>query len=82
MKRLLINLGSSALIAAILVTPFIVLELVNRRMFNEDFPFGLFVILWLLPVAFLLILIPMVQNIRAGNNVLVSPLGILIGVVC
>ncbi|MBP1702254.1 MAG: hypothetical protein H6Q38_1361 [Chloroflexi bacterium] len=78
---MLINLRSPALIGAILVIPFMILELVNRRKFDEGFPFLLFGILWLMPVAFLLILMPLVRDLRAGNRILVNPINQLLRVV-
>ena len=81
MKDMLINLRSPALIGAILVIPFMILELVNRRKFDEGFPFLLFGILWLMPVAFLLILMPLVRDLRAGSRILVNPIKLLLRVV-
>jgi len=81
LKDMLINLRSPALIGAILVIPFMILELVNRRKFDEGFPFLLFGILWLMPVAFLLILMPLVRDLRAGNRILVNPINLLLRVV-
>src|SRR5262245_49649300 len=46
MKALLTNIRSSTLISIMLILPFIVMEIVNRREYNEDFPFVLFIALW------------------------------------
>jgi uncharacterized membrane protein len=56
------------------------LELINRRSFHEDFPIPLFGILWLLPVTFILILMPIVRNVRAGNRIRVNPISLLLRV--
>jgi hypothetical protein len=50
-----------------------VMEVVNRRNFNEGFPIALFAIMWLLPLLFILIATPTVRNIRAGNSVIANP---------
>jgi hypothetical protein len=56
-----------AIISSGLVLPFMILELVNRRQFHEAFPVPLFGLMWLLPVAFIVILTPILRNLRAGN---------------
>lgn len=82
MRNILTNLRSPALISLLLVLPFMILELVNRRNFNEGFPIVLFVIMWLLPVLFLLTGMPIVRNLRrAGNSILANPILLLIRVV-
>ena len=67
MKSLLIDLRSSALMSALLVLPFIILEVVNRRHLNEDFPTALFFVIWLNFFAVSLILLPIVWGRRVGN---------------
>jgi ABC-type amino acid transport system permease subunit len=57
-----------------------ILELINRRSFHEGFPIVLFGLLWLLPVAFILILMPIVRNVRAGNRIMVNPISLLLRV--
>ena len=74
------NLRLPALISLLLVFPFMIMEVVNRRNFNQGFPIPLFVILWLLPVIFILILTPIVRNIRAGNHILARPINLLLSV--
>jgi len=70
-------LRSSALISFLIVLPFMVMELVNRQSFlvsgKESFPIALFVMLWLGAMVFILILMPIVQNIRAEKNTLADP---------
>src|SRR5262245_31394015 len=46
MQTILKTTGSSALISFLLILPFMIMEIVNRRNFNEDFPFVLFFALW------------------------------------
>ena len=58
------NITASALISATLVLPFMVLELVNRQ--GQEFPITLFGFLWLLPLAFILLLLPIMRRRPAG----------------
>ena len=76
MKDIFTTLRSPAIISSILVLPFMILELINRRSFHEGFPFPLFGILWLLPMAFILILMPIVQHVQAGNRIMADPISL------
>ena len=73
MLTILKPLGSSALLSFLLILPFMLMEVVNRRNFNEDFPFVLFFGLWLNLFAFSLILLPIVRGRRTGNQDLANP---------
>lgn len=79
MKTAITNFRSPAIISSILVLPFVILEWVNRRGFDEDFPFPLFGIMWMLPLAFIVILNPVVRDLRAGNRLTANPAGLLAG---
>lgn len=79
MQTFLTNLRLPALISFLLVLPFMIMEVVNQRSFNEGFPIPLFVIMWLLPVIFILILIPVVRNLRRTGNSL-GPIKLLLSV--
>ena len=48
--------AAPAVVSLILVAPFMIMELVNRRAFHELFPIPLFAIMWLLAFAFIYIL--------------------------
>src|SRR5687768_1700334 len=50
MQTILTNLRLPAIFSFLLVLPFMIMEVVNRRNFNEGFPIPLFTIMWLLPV--------------------------------
>jgi hypothetical protein len=78
MKNTLVQLIISALLGLLLVSPFAVMEVVNRRNFGEVFPFQLFLGLWLLPSLFVFVLIPIVQDLRSGKNILTNPVGLLL----
>jgi len=68
MQGMLGSLGSSASISFLFIAPLIVLEIVNRRQFNEAFPFMLFAVLWLNLFAISLILLPIVQARRTAST--------------
>jgi hypothetical protein len=73
MQTTLKALGSSTLISFLLILPFMIMEVVNRRHLNEDFPFMLFFVLWLNLFAISLILLPIVRGKRAGNHDMANP---------
>ena len=81
MKNILTNLRSPAIISLVLVVPFMILELVNRRNFNAGFPIPLFVFMWLLPMLFIFTVMPIVRNVRAGNGIVANPIIFLIRVI-
>src|SRR5262245_16502586 len=66
-----------AVVSSLVVFPLVLLQVVNRR-FEEGFPCLLVAILWLLPTAFLYVLMPIVWNVRAGSPVLGSPVRLLL----
>jgi hypothetical protein len=70
MKNVFVAVRWPAIVSSILLLPFMALELINRQAFRarEGFPIMLLVVLWLWPMAFFLILVPAIRNVRAGNN--------------
>ncbi len=62
------TLGSPSLVSLLIILPFMIMEFVNRRSFNEDFPFMLFIALWLNVFAVSLILLPIMRAWRAGDH--------------
>ena len=66
-----------AIISFLLLLPFMIMEVINRRSFNEGFPIPLFVMMWLLPVLFMLIAMPIVRSVRAGSSILANPILLL-----
>ena len=68
MQTTLKPLGSSAIIGFLLILPFMIMEVVNRRQFNEDFPFMLFFVLWLNLFATTLILLPILRARQTGDD--------------
>jgi hypothetical protein len=73
MKTFLTNILSSTLIGILLILPFMIMEIVNRRNFNEGFPFVLFLVLWINLFAISSILLPIVRARRAGSQDLTNP---------
>jgi hypothetical protein len=75
-KDLDTDLKWAALISSILVLPFAILEVLNHTITRQNAPglILLFGLLWLLPMAFIVILAPMV---RAGNSVTAKPVNFL-----
>jgi len=73
MQSILKPLGSAVLISFLLILPFMVMEVVNRRNFNEDFPFMLFFVFWLNLFAVSLILLPIVRGRQTGNHDMANP---------
>jgi len=74
MQTTLKTIGSSAFIGFLLIIPFMIMEVVNRRNFNEDFPFMLFFVLWLNLFAISLILLPIMRGRRTGNHDMANPI--------
>lgn len=62
MQTILTHLGPSTLIGFLFILPLMILEVVNRRNFNEDFPIVLFFGLWLTLSILSLILQPIVRG--------------------
>jgi hypothetical protein len=73
MQPILKTIGSSTLISVLLILPFMIMEVVNRRNFNEDFPIMLFFVMWLNLFAFSLILLPIILGRRTGNHDMANP---------
>ena len=73
MQTMLKTIGSPALLSLLLILPFMIMEVVNRRNFNEDFPFMLFFLLWFNLFAISLILLPIMQARRTGNHDMANP---------
>jgi hypothetical protein len=67
------TVGSPALMSLLFVLPFMIMEVVNRRNLNEDFPVMLFFVLWINLFAISLILLPIVRGSRTGNHDMMDP---------
>jgi hypothetical protein len=73
MQTILKTSGSSALVGFLLILPFMIMEVVNRRNLNEDFPLMLFFVMWLNLFAISLILLPIVRGRRIGSHDMADP---------
>jgi hypothetical protein len=73
MRTMLKTIGSPAFLSLLLILPFMIMEVVNRRNFNEDFPFMLFFLLWFNLFAISLILLPIVRARWTGKHDMANP---------
>lgn len=73
MQSILKPLGSSVLISLLLIVPLMIMEVVNRRNLNEEFPFMLFFVMWLNLFAIGSILLPIMRGRRTGNHDMANP---------
>jgi hypothetical protein len=73
MQTIFKAIGSPGLISFLLVLPFMIMEVVNRRNFNEDFPTFLVFIMWFNLLAISLILLPIMRGRRTGNYDMANP---------
>jgi hypothetical protein len=73
MKAFLQALGVSALLGFLLILPFAIMEVVNRRSFNEDFPVMLFFMMWLSIFAISIILLPIIRGRWHANRDMAHP---------
>lgn len=83
MKIITTDLRSAALVSFILVLPFLILEFLFNTPLTKQNALGLtplFGLLWLLPMAFIVILMPIVRNVRAGNSIMANPINLLLRV--
>jgi len=82
MKTMISNPRFAPVISFILcVLPFMILEWVTRSdLPRSDASPMLWVVLWLLSTIFIAILIPIVQNVRAGKDSMANPVSLLLRV--
>ena len=70
---------AAAVISSLLVLPFVILESLNQTINRQNAPglAVLFGLLWLLPLAFVVVLMPMVRVLRAGQSLSANPFNLL-----
>lgn len=70
----------AASLSFILVLPFAILELLNNSVTKENASsvILLFVVLWLLPTVFIVILRSTMRSVRAGNTLMAKPVALLL----
>jgi len=81
MKNFLIPLRSPALISLLFVIPFMIMEVVTTQNLNAIVNVPLFGIMWFLPMIFILILMPIMRNVHAGNNLTAKPVILVFSVI-
>ena len=72
MQTILKPLGSSALLGFLFILPFMIMEVVNRRNFKEEFPTFLFFAMWLNLFAVSVILLTILRARRTGNHAMAN----------
>lgn len=79
LKNIAANAKWAATISFFLVLPFALLDLLFNPLRRQNLldPLALFGLLWLLPMVFILILAPLAQSVRAGNDILTNPVTLL-----
>ena len=78
MKNFHSNMIIAAVVSLALVVPFMVMEYANTSGFARmGFPVSLFAALWLLQFAFVGLLLPPIQQVRAGVGLLAAPVAFL-----
>lgn len=82
MNSMTTSLRPAAIISLILILPFAILEFIYNSVNRQNIASLalLFGLLWLLPTAFIAILMPIVSNIRTGNSVLANPLRLVLSI--
>jgi len=73
MQTILKITGLSVFISFLLILPLMIMEVVNRRNFNEDFPNTLFFVMWLNLFAISLILLPIMQSRQTRDHDVANP---------
>lgn len=81
MAQIFARLSFPAVLSFLLLFPFLLLETARRGPHQETFPYSLFAVLWLLQLAFLLLLRPAVQHARTGA-LRANPAPLLICLAC
>jgi hypothetical protein len=71
------NLKAAVIGSSVLVLPFIILELVNRRDYPNGFPILLFGFMWLMALVFIVILMPIQRSQHATNQSVPSSVSLL-----
>ena len=68
MRALLVQLRSPAIVSAVLVLPFALLEVIRAQGITAHFPVPLFVALWLLALTFSVMLLRLVRSLQMEHS--------------
>lgn len=79
MKNIATNIKWAVIISFFLVLPFAILDFLFNPLRSQNLldPIVLFGLLWLLPLIFIVIFAPIVQSVRAENNIQTNPVTLL-----
>jgi len=66
MNTIFANLKVSAFISLVIVSPFLILEIINKQDLPGSFPYPLFGILWIVMLLFVFLIRPIVQSFQTG----------------
>jgi hypothetical protein len=74
------NLKLASLVSFILVLPLAILESLNNTITRQKAPglVVLFGLLWLLPMIFIVTLLPIVRAVREGNSRMANPVNLML----
>ncbi len=78
MKTKIAMLKIPAIISSLLLLPLVIMELINQPSSRLNFPLPLFGMLWLLPVMFMVVLQPMLNQIKRGQVSQIHPVGFIL----
>lgn len=78
-KEIATSLKWAAIISFLLVLPFAIFESLSNTLTRQNAPglIVLFGLLWLLPMAFIVLFVPIMRKVRAGNSLLANPINLL-----
>jgi hypothetical protein len=79
-RKLLNDIKIALPVSLLLTLPFLFMELVNRHAYQEQIPYSLFGGMMFFPLAFILILLPILRAIRSGNRARINAVTLLFGI--
>ena len=74
------ELRSATLISFIAAVPFVILESLNQSLSaqNATTRIVLFAVLWALPLLLMLVLLPLLRRVRAGDRIAANPVSLVL----
>ncbi len=78
MNNLISDLRSAAGFGFLLLLPLMAVEVINGSASRYGFPFVLFVLLWLLSLACIFVMMPLIRDARNGKSILATPTSFLL----
>ena len=71
------SLKTAGIVSSVLVLPFVIMESANTGDLSGGFPVALFAVLWVIPFAFIVIVMPIVRSLQTANRASLTPLRVL-----